>query len=48
MFRKFILALGFGALALSVSVCNTVKGAGKDVQSVGEAGDDVIHGRDVN
>jgi predicted small secreted protein len=46
--RKFILALGFGALALSLSACNTVKGAGKDVQSVGEAGDDVIHGRDVN
>lgn len=48
MIRKLILALSFGALALSTSACNTVKGAGKDVQSVGQAGDDVIHGRDVN
>lgn len=48
MIRKFVIALGVGALALSIGACNTVKGAGKDVQSVGQAGDDVIHGRDVN
>jgi len=43
MVRKFILALGLGALALTASACNTVKGAGKDVESVGQAGDDAIH-----
>ena len=45
MLRKLIFALGLGALALSATACNTVKGAGKDVQSVGQAGDDVIHGK---
>lgn len=43
MVRKLILALGVGAFALSLSACNTVKGAGKDIQSVGQAGDDAIH-----
>ena len=45
MVRKLILALGICALALGVSACNTVKGAGRDIQSVGQAGDDAIHGR---
>jgi predicted small secreted protein len=40
MVRKLItLALLTSGLALSA--CNTVKGAGKDIQSVGEAGDKV-------
>ena len=43
MVRKFILAFGIGALALTASACNTVKGAGKDVESVGQAGDDAIN-----
>jgi len=43
MVRKLILALGIGALALTASACNTVKGAGRDIQSVGEAGDDAIN-----
>ena len=43
MVRKLILALGLGAFALSVAACNTIKGAGKDIQSVGQAGDDAIH-----
>jgi entericidin B len=43
MVRKLILAFGVGAFALSVAACNTVKGAGKDIQSVGQAGDDAIH-----
>jgi len=45
MVRKIILALGLGALALTATACNTVKGAGRDIQSVGQAGDDAIHGR---
>jgi entericidin B len=43
MFRKVLLALAIGSLTLAASACNTVKGAGEDVKSVGEAGDKAIH-----
>ncbi len=33
-----------GAVVLTLSACNTVKGAGEDITSVGEAGDDAING----
>jgi entericidin A len=36
-----ILALVVGALLLTA--CNTVKGLGRDIESVGKAGDRVIH-----
>ncbi|SNS19512.1 Predicted small secreted protein [Sphingomonas laterariae] len=39
MRRIFTLAMVAGALI--VSACNTVEGAGKDVQSAGEAVEDV-------
>jgi len=39
MIRKFVLALGIAALSLSATACNTVKGVGRDIESVGEAGD---------
>lgn len=39
MVRKLILAIGLGAIALSVTACNTVKGAGRDIESVGSVGD---------
>jgi entericidin B len=42
MLRKVILALGIAALSLTATACNTVKGAGRDVESVGEAGDRAI------
>lgn len=42
MVRKIILALALGGIALSATACNTVKGVGRDVESVGEAGDKVI------
>ena len=42
MLRKLILALGVAAFSLTAAACNTVKGAGEDVQSVGEAGDRAI------
>jgi predicted small secreted protein len=42
MVRKLILALGIAALSLTASACNTVKGAGRDVESVGQAGDRAI------
>ncbi|HYE28162.1 MAG TPA: entericidin A/B family lipoprotein [Allosphingosinicella sp.] len=35
--RKLILALV--ATGLTLTACNTVKGVGRDVESVGEAGD---------
>jgi predicted small secreted protein len=45
MAKKLIIALGAVALTMGASACNTVKGAGRDIQSVGQAGDDAIHGR---
>ncbi len=30
--------------AVPLAACATVKGAGKDVRSVGQAGEDAIHG----
>lgn len=39
MLRKLIFALAAGTIALSATACNTVKGAGRDIESVGEAGD---------
>ena len=39
---KFILALGIAALSLTASACNTVKGLGRDIESVGQAGDDAL------
>ena len=42
MVRKIILAFGIAALSLTAAACNTVKGAGQDIESVGEAGDEAI------
>ncbi|ABC62571.1 entericidin A/B family lipoprotein [Erythrobacter litoralis] len=42
MARKTLLALGIVALSLTATACNTVKGLGRDIQSVGEAGEEVI------
>jgi predicted small secreted protein len=42
MIRKIILALGITALSLTAAACNTVKGAGQDIESVGQAGDDAL------
>ena len=39
MIRLFIASLLFGS-SLLVAACNTVEGAGKDVQSAGEAVED--------
>lgn len=33
MIRKFLIALTAGAIALSASACNTVRGAGDDLKS---------------
>ena len=42
MLRKIFLIFGISSLALTASACNTVKGVGEDIQSVGEAGDEAI------
>jgi entericidin A len=38
MVRKIIVLIALSS-SLALAACNTVKGAGEDVQSVGEAGD---------
>lgn len=43
MLRKILLALSITAVALTTTACNTVKGAGRDIQSVGDAGSRAIH-----
>tara|TARA_R110002072_G_scaffold65824_1_gene162432 strand:+ start:3461 stop:3589 length:129 start_codon:yes stop_codon:yes gene_type:complete len=42
MVRKILIALGLTAMSLTATACNTVKGLGNDIESVGEAGDRAI------
>lgn len=42
MIRKTLLLLAASAVVLTASACNTVKGLGRDIESVGEAGDRAI------
>lgn len=42
MLRKILIAVTVGSIALSAAACNTVKGAGRDIESVGEAGDKAL------
>ncbi|MFA7596684.1 MAG: entericidin A/B family lipoprotein [Novosphingobium sp.] len=42
MLRKILLAVAAGSIALAATACNTVKGAGRDIESVGEAGDKAL------
>jgi len=41
--RKLVLALAAGGIVFTASACNTVKGLGRDIESVGEAGDKAMH-----
>ncbi|HKT86489.1 MAG TPA: entericidin A/B family lipoprotein [Novosphingobium sp.] len=43
MIKKFVFALAASAVVLGVTACNTVKGMGEDIESVGQAGDEAIH-----
>ncbi len=43
MNTRLITALVLAALAVTTTACNTVKGLGRDIQSVGEAGDKAIN-----
>lgn len=42
MIRKIMIAVGVSALAISATACNTVRGLGQDIESVGDAGDRAI------
>jgi entericidin B len=42
MIRNMIAAAALAALAMGVSACNTVKGVGEDIKSVGRAGERAI------
>lgn len=42
MARKIIIAVTTGIAALTLSACNTVSGAGEDLQSASEAVDEEI------
>ena len=45
MVKKLIIALAAGGIVLSASACNTVKGAGRDIQSASQTTEDAINGR---
>ncbi|MEL6485940.1 MAG: entericidin A/B family lipoprotein [Pseudomonadota bacterium] len=42
MIRCTLTAAALTAMALTATACNTVKGLGEDVESVGEAGERAI------
>lgn len=42
--QKLILATLLGALTVTTAACNTVQGLGKDIESVGREGEEVING----
>lgn len=43
MKHRILTALVMTALAVTTAACNTVKGLGRDIESVGEAGDKAIN-----
>ena len=43
MLKNILLALTAASIALTATACNTVKGAGRDIESVGKAGDRAIN-----
>lgn len=45
MVRKVIFSLALAGMLQGTTACKTVKGLGSDIQSVGQAGSDVINKR---
>lgn len=43
MFKKMMIAVIATGLAMGAAGCNTVKGVGRDIESVGSAGDKAIN-----
>lgn len=44
MIRKTAIAAALAALTLTSVACNTVKGVGRDIESVGRAGEEALDG----
>ena len=42
MLRKTLIALALGSLVLSAAACNTVRGAGRDLESAANSVDKAI------
>lgn len=42
--KNFVVVVLLVNVALGVTACNTVKGLGRDIESVGRTGEDVIKG----
>ena len=42
MLKRIVTSAVLGATLVVLSGCNTVKGLGRDIESVGEAGDRVV------
>ncbi|RVQ69377.1 entericidin A/B family lipoprotein [Croceicoccus ponticola] len=42
MLRKTIVTLSLAAMVAGLAACNTVKGLGEDIGSVGRAGEEAI------
>lgn len=43
MIRKFVLATMMGGILLGATACNTVKGAGKDLESAANTTEEAIN-----
>ena len=43
MLKKLVFAIAMGSIALTASACNTVKGAGRDIESASDATKDAIN-----
>ncbi|GAA4770513.1 entericidin A/B family lipoprotein [Novosphingobium ginsenosidimutans] len=43
MKKRIIAAILLASVAVTTSACNTVKGLGRDIESVGDAGDKAIN-----
>ncbi|AXB76818.1 entericidin A/B family lipoprotein [Novosphingobium sp. P6W] len=43
MIKMLMTALAAGGILISASACNTVKGVGRDIESVGKAGERAIN-----
>ncbi len=42
MNRKFLAAIVMSGILFAATACNTVKGVGRDIESVGQAGSDAL------
>ncbi|MGF7152760.1 entericidin A/B family lipoprotein [Novosphingobium gossypii] len=42
MNRKVLAAIVMSGILLTATACNTVKGVGRDIESVGQAGSDAL------